>query len=146
MTEHISAPEADIRLDITAIDLPDESFDVITCMHVLEHIPDDLKAMRELRRVLRPGGTAYILVPMSQETHAIDEDPSVTDAEERARRSGQFDHCRVYGRDLRTRLETAGFVGRSSPRARCSARIDTSDIDCGKTWCSVATKLKFATC
>lgn len=95
------------RMDLTRIQEPDESFDVVLCNDVLEHIPDDAAAMRELVRILKPGGWAILQVPIKgDETF---EDPTVTDPRERARLFGQSDHVRFYGRDFRDRLEAAGF-------------------------------------
>lgn len=98
---------ADLKLDITNIGLPDDSFDVIHCSHVLEHIHEDERAMRELSRVLSPEGWATILVPIIAEL--TDYDPSVTDPKERAKRYGQWDHVRAYGKDFKARLEANGF-------------------------------------
>lgn len=98
---------ADVQMDITAIDFPDDSFDVIYCSHVLEHVPDDALAMRELRRVLRPTGWAILQVPIL--LAVTDEDPSITDPEERLRRFAQRDHVRAYGPDYADRLRAAGF-------------------------------------
>lgn len=107
VTADLSSPLAREHFDITKIPYPDASFDAIYCSHVLEHVPDDRKAMRELRRVLRPGGWALILVPV-RDSPTI-EDPSITDPLERERLFGQFDHVRFYGPDFRDRLEEAGF-------------------------------------
>src|SRR6478735_220079 len=82
------------ELDLTSIDLPDESIDLTLCSHVLEHVPDDRTAMSELLRVLRPGGHALVMVPLTRAP--TDEDPSITDPEERRRRFGQTDHVRRY--------------------------------------------------
>jgi predicted SAM-dependent methyltransferase len=98
------------KIDITDIQYPDNAFDVIYCSHVLEHVPEDRKAMNELYRVLTPGGWAVLQVPISgEETY---EDPSVTDPEERRRLFGSRDHVRQYGRDYKDRLRAAGFVVR----------------------------------
>jgi SAM-dependent methyltransferase len=94
------------RMDITEIGYPADSFDVIFCSHVLEHIPDDRKAMRELCRVLKPGGWALFMVPLKEGN--TEEDPNCTDPRERERRFGQWDHVRIYGMDLVQRLEEAG--------------------------------------
>lgn len=98
-----------VELDVTDIDLPDASFDVIYASHVLEHVPDDRRAMRELFRVLRPGGWAVLQVPIWGATTI--EDPSITDPAERTRLFGQEDHVRMYGRDgvYEQRLRDAGF-------------------------------------
>jgi SAM-dependent methyltransferase len=97
---------AAVRLDVTHIDLPDASFDVVYASHVFEHVPDDRRAMRELRRVLRPDGFAVLIVPIT--ATATIEDPSLPPAE-RARRFGQADHVRRYGPDYVDRLREAGF-------------------------------------
>jgi len=97
-----------VRVDVTDIDFPDDSFDAVICNHVLEHVPDDRRALRELRRVLRPGGWASLLVP-DVDRPATDEDPTVTDPNERLRRFGQRDHVRRYGEDYVERLREAGF-------------------------------------
>jgi len=97
-----------VRMDVTAIQFGDASFDVILCNHVLEHVPEDGKAMRELLRVLKPGGWAIMQVPIKGET--TQEDPAVTSAAERTRLYGQHDHVRQYGRDYVQRLRAAGFL------------------------------------
>lgn len=96
-----------VKMDITDIQLPNNTFDVIYCSHVLEHVPDDRKAMRELYRVLKPGGWAILHVPILREVTY--EDPSVTTPEERLRVFGQSDHVRMYGLDYADRLREAGF-------------------------------------
>lgn len=90
-----------------------DCFDVIYCSHVLEHVPDDRRAMRELRRVLAPDGWAVLLVPITAERTFGD--PSITDPRERERLFGQHDHVRRYGPDYRDRLEEAGFTVRRIP-------------------------------
>jgi SAM-dependent methyltransferase len=102
-------PGADLRIDITQIALDDASFDAIICSHVLEHVEDDRAAMRELHRVLRPGGFALVLVPLDLERPATLEDPSVTTAAERVAAYWQDDHVRLYGMDIADRLADAGF-------------------------------------
>ena len=97
-------------VDVTALPYRDASFDVVICNHVLEHVPDDAQAMRELRRVLRPAGVAILQVPISASAPATDEDPSITDPQERERRFGQDDHVRIYGQDYPVRLSAAGFA------------------------------------
>lgn len=96
--------------DITAIPHPAESFDAVICSHVLEHVPDDRKAMAEVFRVLRPGGAAYFMQPVDFGRAETYEDASIVDPAERARAFNQFNHVRVYGRDIRERLEQAGFA------------------------------------
>ena len=100
---------ADHTFDITAIPFSDESFDVVLCNHVLEHVGDDRLAMRELLRVLKPSGTLYSMHPVFFDLEETVEDPTVTDPAERARLFGQRDHLRRYGRDFVARLHEAGF-------------------------------------
>jgi SAM-dependent methyltransferase len=100
---------ADLRLDIADIDLPDESFDLVLCSHVLEHVPDDRSAMRELHRVLADDGVALILTPYRPGERTY-EDPSISDPLDRMVAFGQHDHVRVYGSDLGERLGRAGFA------------------------------------
>jgi SAM-dependent methyltransferase len=95
--------------DITAIPHPADSFDAVVCSHVLEHVPDDRGAMAELFRVLRPGGAAHLMQPVDFERAETYEDPAIAAPEERRRAFGQFNHVRVYGRDIRERLQDAGF-------------------------------------
>ena len=97
------------ELDLTCIDLPDESIDLTLCSHVLEHVPDDRTAMSELLRILRPGGHTLVMVPLTRAP--TDEDPTITDPEERRRRFGQTDHVRRYNaHDVGARLADAGFL------------------------------------
>jgi predicted SAM-dependent methyltransferase len=98
------------EMDITKINRPDESVDVFLCSHVLEHIPDDRKAMREIFRVLKKDGWALLQVPIDENRSTTFEDPSVTTPQEREKVFGQNDHVRIYGRDYVDRLKEAGFV------------------------------------
>ena len=98
------------KVDITNIKYKDNSFDVIICNHVLEHVPDDKLAMSELNRVLKPGGWAIIDVPYSFSLTDTIEDSSITDPKEREITFGQWDHLRIYGaEDFKNRLKSAGF-------------------------------------
>lgn len=98
---------ASYQVDITDIPFENDFFDYIICSHVLEHIPDDGKAMRELHRILNPHGVAYLCVPLIEEFR---EDLSVTDPKERERLYGQNDHVRFYNREVfLQRLNEAGF-------------------------------------
>lgn len=108
VTADLSAPEADFKIDITNISFERESFDVVICSHVLEHIIDDKKAISELFRVLTPNGTAYIQVPYNS-NKLTDEDSTVQVPQEREKRFGQFDHVRLYGLDFQQKLESSGF-------------------------------------
>jgi SAM-dependent methyltransferase len=107
LTADLLDPHVMQGMDITRIEYPDESFDVIYCSHVLEHVPEDRQAMREFRRVLKPSGWALLLVPITADRTV--EDPAVTDPSERLRRFGQEDHVRRYGPDYEDRLREAGF-------------------------------------
>jgi len=103
----LDGKKAMMAMDLTAMTFEDESFDAIVCNHVLEHIPDDKKAMKELFRVLKPDGWASIQVPIKGDI--TQEDLSVTDPKERRRLYGQEDHVRYYGYDFTDRLKEAGF-------------------------------------
>jgi SAM-dependent methyltransferase len=96
-------------MDVTRIEFPDAQFDLVICNHVLEHVPDDSLAMREICRVLKPDGRAILQVPISQRLTTTLEDPSITDPHDRERVFGQWDHVRVYGPDYTERLCHAGF-------------------------------------
>jgi predicted SAM-dependent methyltransferase len=103
-------PEAVMKqMDITNIQFSDQTFDAIICNHVLEHIPDDQKAIQELFRVLKPGCWAILQVPFSKILDKTFEDPSVTTSEDREGIFGQSDHVRIYGKDYSERLKQAGF-------------------------------------
>jgi SAM-dependent methyltransferase len=108
VTLDIDSPLATVQGDVTALPFDDESFDLILCLHVLEHVLDDRAAMRELFRVLEPGGKAVIQVPPSDLAETF-EDDSVVDPAARERVFGQWDHVRICGTDYGTRLEEAGF-------------------------------------
>lgn len=95
--------------DITALTYTQDYFDIIICNHVLEHVPNDSLAMRELFRVLKPGGTAILQVPISKNSTATLEDEKATTDKQREAVYGQFDHVRLYGVDYKKRLADAGF-------------------------------------
>ena len=107
-TADLQEGRADEQVDVTNIPWADGSIDLLICSHVLEHVPDDRQAMRELCRVLSPTGYALLEVPVIAETTR--EDPTLTDPAERLRQFGQADHVRVYGRDYYDRLHESGFV------------------------------------
>ena len=103
----------DLQLDIQSmLEIGDGSYDLAIACDVLEHIPDDLKAMREIRRILAPGGWAVLTVPQIDGQEKTVGDPSITDPAERERLFGQFDHLRIYGSDIKQMLESAGFAVR----------------------------------
>jgi SAM-dependent methyltransferase len=99
------------RLDVTDLDFADREFDAVVCNHVLEHVPDDVKAMEEIRRVLKPNGWALLQVPDLEwnREYATDEQRDIDDPEEQLRRFGQRDHVRRYGWDYVDRLVGAGL-------------------------------------
>lgn len=98
------------KIDVTAIGYPAEHFDFVICNHVLEHVPEDRQAMRELYRVLKRGGNAVTQVPFSTIlTHSF-EDPGINTDELRSKFYGQEDHVRVYGQDVFERLKEVGFA------------------------------------
>jgi SAM-dependent methyltransferase len=104
----LEGDEAMQHMDITDVPFKDDAFDLIICVHVLEHVADDRRAMREMARVLRPGGSAMILVPIVLEQPTL-EDPAINTPEERKRHYWQADHVRLYGGDFRDRLAEEGF-------------------------------------
>src|SRR5262249_39677760 len=104
----LADPRAELRLDVMRLPFAGDAFDAILWRHVLEHVGDDRAAMRELYRVLRPGGLALLAVPPIR-TERTCEDPGVSDPAERRRRFGHPDHVRRYGRDYPERLRFAGF-------------------------------------
>lgn len=108
-TTDLLSPLADVKADICDLPFENNSYDFILCNHVLEHIPDDEIAMKELYRVLKPGGMAILQIPLENDRAVTFEDDSITDKEERARIFGQYDHVRVYGMDYFKRLESIGF-------------------------------------
>jgi SAM-dependent methyltransferase len=108
-TTDLYSPLADIKADICALPFEDETFDLILCNHVLEHIPDDHKAMSELYRVLKKGGTLIAQVPLEEGRLKSFEDDSITDKKKRTEIFGQYDHVRLYGMDYYQRLESIGF-------------------------------------
>lgn len=108
-TADLNSPIADVKADITKLPFDDNSFDIIFCNHVLEHIPDDTKAMQELFRVLKNGGMGIFQIPQDLKRETTFEDNSIIDPKERARIFGQYDHVRIYGRDYFDKLKSIGF-------------------------------------
>jgi SAM-dependent methyltransferase len=111
ITADIESPLAKIKLDVHEMPFPDNSFDVTFCNHVMEHVKDDIKAMSEIYRTLKPGGFAIIQIPefhpMPEKTY---EDDSITDPKQREKHFGQDDHVRLYGKDYPNRLRSVGFI------------------------------------
>lgn len=104
------AQDVELRLDVTATGLPDGAFDAVICSHVLEHVPDDAAAMRELHRVTAPGGWCLVMVPLALDRATTYEDASITAPEDRRREFLQHDHVRLYAPDIAERLRAARFA------------------------------------
>lgn len=109
VTVDLHSPRAMCRVDIAYLPFRSNAFDVIICYHVLEHVAEDQRAMRELFRVLKPDGWALLQSPVDLNRETTYEDPSIVSPHEREKVFGQADHVRIYGRDYRDRLEEAGF-------------------------------------
>lgn len=109
-TADIESPLADVKCDIMAMPFADSSFDIILCNHVLEHVSDDAQAMRELYRVLKPGGWAVLQVPIDYNRTTTLEDPTIVTEADRVKHYWQKDHVRLYGLDYADKLRAAGFA------------------------------------
>ncbi len=109
-TADIESPLADVLMDVQDIPFDDNTFDVVFCNHVLEHVADDNKAMSELYRILKPGGLGIFQVPQDVSLKNTYEDSSITSPEERAKHFGQYDHLRIYGLDYFDKLKKVGFT------------------------------------
>ena len=103
------SPIVDVKADILDLPFEDNTYDVIICNHVLEHIVDDRKAMSELYRVMKSGGWGIVQVPMKNSLEKTYEDFTITDPKERQKHFGQYDHVRWYGMDYFDRLKSVGF-------------------------------------
>ncbi|MEA2285422.1 MAG: hypothetical protein QOJ21_1465 [Solirubrobacteraceae bacterium] len=109
VTADLDPTGVDRRLDLMGLDLPDDAFEAVLCSHVLEHVPDDALAMRELRRVTADGGWCLVMVPLDLTREHTYEDPAIVTPEERLRAFWQPDHVRLYAPDIADRLRAAGF-------------------------------------
>jgi SAM-dependent methyltransferase len=125
-TTDLNSPLADIKADICNLPFDDNAFDIIFCNHVLEHIPDDTKAMEELYRVLKPGGWGIFQIPQDINRSKTFEDHSITDKKERAKIFGQYDHVRIYGLDYFDKLREIGFQVKDIPYAK---NLSPEEID-----------------
>ncbi|WP_297984554.1 class I SAM-dependent methyltransferase [uncultured Chryseobacterium sp.] len=103
------SPIVDVKADILDLPFEDESFDIVICNHVLEHIEDDRKAMRELYRVMKKGGWGILQVPLKNSLEKTYEDFTIKDPKERQKHFGQYDHVRWYGMDYFDRLKSVDF-------------------------------------
>ncbi len=108
-TGDLESPIADVHFDVQAIPFSDETYDVVICNHVLEHVDDDTKAMSEIYRILKPNGFAILQVPQDADAEKTYEDSSITDPLEREKHFLQKDHVRLYGLDYAERLSSVGF-------------------------------------
>lgn len=105
----LCSPRAQVKFDICSIPFPDNTFNVVLCVHVLEHVLNDRKAISELFRVMGPGGWGILQVPLDRNRQETFEDWSVVSPEDRERVFGQRDHVRIYGVDYYDRLRAVGF-------------------------------------
>ena len=129
VTADLTQPDVDLQLDLTALALPDASFEAVICSHVLEHIGDDRLAMAELRRITAAGGWCLVMVPLDMTRAQTYEDPSITDPTARLHAFWRPDHVRLYAADIGDRLTDAGFaVEQISPGAEFG--VDTCR-ECG---------------
>lgn len=126
ITTDLNSPLADVKADICNLPFNNNSFDVILCNHVLEHIPDDTKAMKELFRVLKPNGWGVFQIPQDLSREISFEDNSITDKKERAKIFGQYDHVRIYGRDYFDKLRGVGF---KVEELNYTSNLSDEDID-----------------
>jgi SAM-dependent methyltransferase len=119
VTADLESPLAKVKMDIHEMPFNENYFDVVLCNHVLEHVKDDLQAMREIKRVLKPGGWCILQVPFFSPVpeHTL-EDASITQAHDRERAFGQDDHARKYGKDYLKRIETSGMSAMADPFAK----------------------------
>lgn len=125
-TTDLHSPLADVKADICNLPFQDNAFDVILCNHVLEHIPNDTKAMKELYRVLKPGGWGVFQIPQDLKRETTFEDDSITDKKERAKIFGQYDHVRIYGKDYFNKLRSIGFI---VEEVDYTAKMPPEDVD-----------------
>jgi ubiquinone/menaquinone biosynthesis C-methylase UbiE len=116
VTADIESPLAKIKMDIHQIPFEKNTFDVVLCNHVLEHVKDDIRAMAEIHRVLKPNGFAILQVPFFNPVPDVTfEDPGITDRREREKVFGQDDHVRKYGNDYAQRIKRAGLTPMEDP-------------------------------
>lgn len=125
-TTDLLSPIADVKADICDLPFEDNSYEIILCNHVLEHIPDDTKAMQELYRVMKPGGYGIFQIPQDLNRDVTFEDNTITDKTERAKIFGQYDHVRVYGRDYFDKLRSIGF---KVEEVDYTAQLSENEID-----------------
>lgn len=125
-TTDLLSPIADVKADICNLPFEDNTYDVILCNHVLEHIPNDTKAMQELFRVMKPGGYGIFQIPQDLNKETTFEDDTISNKAERAKIFGQYDHVRVYGKDYFNKLRSIGF---KVEEADYSSQLSDKTID-----------------
>jgi SAM-dependent methyltransferase len=110
ITADLESPLAKVKVDVQKMPFADGTFDFVLCNHVLEHVDDDIASMKEIARVLKPGGFAIMQVPFF---HPVPEntisDPTITDPRTREKMFGQDDHVRRYGKDYPLRIQQSGL-------------------------------------
>ncbi len=116
------------RIDLMEIDRPDASLDFVIANHVLEHVGDDSRALREIYRVLRPGGYAILQTPFASLRSQKFEDADITSDAGRLQAYGQEDHCRLYGNDMADFFASFGFVRMIATHAELLARVDAGKM------------------
>ena len=126
ITADLYSPIVDVKADICDLPFEENSFDIIFCNHVLEHIKDDKKAIQELYRVLKPGGFGIFQIPMDYSREKTYEDFTITSPEDRAKHFGQYDHVRIYGLDYFDRLRAVGF---KVNKVNYSEKLPQSEMD-----------------
>jgi SAM-dependent methyltransferase len=134
-TADLVSPLADLRMDIQNIPMPDGTYDVVICNHVLEHVESDHAAIREIYRVLKPGGWAIMQVPVDWTRNYTKEDPTITSPAGREKHFGQYDHVRYHGTDYPDRLRQGGFevdeedfLARFTPEQRDHYRLPEREM------------------
>jgi len=110
ITADIESPLAKVKMDIHDIPFTENTFDIVFCNHVLEHVDDDIRAMQEILRVLKPSGWAIFQSPIDPKRAITFEDKSIMDPAEREKMHGQDDHMRTYGLDYADRIRRSGFI------------------------------------
>jgi Methyltransferase domain len=116
------------QIDLQRIPYPDQTFDMVICNHILEHVANAETALREMYRVLKRGGRAICQTPYaSRLTHTF-EDPLLQSPDDRLFFYGQEDHVRLFGSDIEQRLNEAGFVGRLVPHSEILPDIDPEQL------------------
>lgn len=133
---------ADLRINIENTGLEDESYDVVICNHVLEHVDDWRKALMELNRILKKGGMIILSFPVDLTYETVDEDPNVVSDADRLKKYGQADHKRVFGRDSKELLENIGFkveeIAGENFSERIKPVIGPADYDYNRFWCLIS--------